>query len=67
MKRRSRIILITCAVLLLLTTLTLCFPGSRKIDMTLIATEYCFNDPNDAVEHTVTGRNCFKIRVRVKN
>ena len=56
MKRRSRIILITCAVLLLLTTLTFCFPGSRKIDMTLIATEYCFNDPNDAVEHTVTIR-----------
>ena len=56
MKRRFRVILIVCAVLLLLTALTLCFPGSRKIDTTLIATEYRFNDPDDAVEHTVTIR-----------
>ena len=54
MKRRSRVILITCAVLLLLTTLALFFPGSRKIDTTLITTEYRFNDLDYAVEHTVT-------------
>ena len=58
MERRSRVILIVCAVLLLLITLTLCFPVSRKIDTTLIATEYRFNDPDDAVEHTVTIRGC---------
>ena len=49
MERRSRVILIVCAVLLLLITLTLCFPVSRKIDTTLIATEYRFNDPDYAV------------------
>ena len=53
MKRRPRVILIVCAVLLLLTTLLLFFPGRRKIDTTLIATEYRFNDPDYAVEHTV--------------
>ncbi len=56
MKKRSRVVLITCVVLLLLAALILCFPGSRKIDMTLIATEYRFNDPDYAVEHTVTIR-----------
>ena len=56
MKRRFHVILITCAVLLLLAVLTLCFPGSRKIDTTLIATEYRFNDPDYAVEHTITIR-----------
>ena len=44
------------ALLANIIALILCFPGSRKIDMTLIATEYRFNDPDYAVEHTVTIR-----------
>lgn len=44
---------ITC-IALLLTIVILNFPGSRAIDVTLTATEYRLDDPDFAVEHTVS-------------
>lgn len=56
MKNRRRVILTVCAVLLLLSAAAVCLPFARKIDATLTATEYRFDDPDYAVEHTVTIR-----------
>jgi len=50
MKKRVILILLVLAVLL---TAVICLPFARKIDTTVTATEYRFNDPAYAVEHTV--------------
>lgn len=56
MKKRTRFILIACAILLLAAVAAVLLPFTRKIDTTLTATEYRFDDPDYAVEHTVTIR-----------
>ena len=50
MKKRVILILLVLAVVL---TAVICLPFARKIDTTVTATEYRFNDPAYAVEHTV--------------
>ena len=49
---KKRVILILCVLAVLLTAV-ICLPFARKIDTTVTATEYKFNDPSYAVEHTV--------------
>ena len=49
---KKRVILILCVLAVLLTAV-ICLPFARKIDTTATATEYRFNDPAYAVEHTV--------------
>ena len=49
---KKRVILILCVLAVLLTAV-ICLPFARKIDTTVTATEYRFNDPAYAVEHTV--------------
>ena len=51
MKKRVILILLVLAVVL---TAVICLPFARKIDTTVTATEYRFDDPAYAVEHTVT-------------
>lgn len=58
MKNRHRVILTVCTVLLLLSAAAVCLPFARKIDATLTATEYRFDDPDYTVEHTVIIRGC---------
>ncbi len=50
---KKRVILILCVLAVLLTAV-ICLPFARKIDTTVTATEYRFDDPAYAVEHTVT-------------
>ena len=50
MKKRVILILLVLAVVL---TAVICLPFARKIDTTVTATEYRFDDPAYAVEHTV--------------
>ena len=52
--KRSRVVLTVCAVLALAVLTAVCLPFTRSIDATLTATEYRFDDPDYAVEHTVT-------------
>ena len=47
---KKRVILILCVLAVLLTAV-ICLPFARKIDTTVIATEYRFDDPAYAVEH----------------
>lgn len=54
--KRSRVVLTVCAVLALAVLAAVCLPFTRSIDTTLTATEYRFDDPDYAVEHTVTIR-----------
>lgn len=54
MKKRTRVILIVCVVLVLAVIAAVCLPFTRKIDTTLTATEYRFDAPDYAVDHTVT-------------
>lgn len=54
MKKRTRVILVACAILLLAAAAAVLLPFTRKIDTTLTATEYRLDDPDYAVEHTVT-------------
>ena len=49
---KKRVILILCVLAVLLTAV-ICLPFARKIDTTVTATEYRFDDPSYAVEHTV--------------
>ena len=49
---KNRVILILCVLAVLLTAV-ICLPFARKIDTTVTATEYRFDDPAYAVEHTV--------------
>lgn len=49
---KKRVILILCVLAVLLTAV-ICLPFARKIDTTVTATEYRFDDPAYAVEHTV--------------
>lgn len=56
MKKRVRVILIACVTLLLAAAAVVFLPFTRKIDTTLTATEYRFDDPDYAVEHAVTIR-----------
>lgn len=53
MKKRTRAALIVCAVLVLAVA-AVCLPFTRRIDTTLTATEYRLDDPDYAVEHTIT-------------
>ena len=48
---KKRVILILCVLAVLLTAV-ICLPFARKIDTTVTATEYRFDDPAYAVEHT---------------
>lgn len=50
---KKRVILILCVLTVVLTAV-ICLPFARKIDTTVTATEYRFDDPAYAVEHTVT-------------
>lgn len=56
MKKRTRVILIACAILLLAAAAAVLLPFTRKIDTTLTATEYRLDAPDYAVEHTVAIR-----------
>ena len=49
---KKRILLSVC-ILAVLAAAIVCLPFARKIDTTVTATEYKFNDPSYAVEHTV--------------
>ena len=49
---KKRVILVLCVLAVLLTAV-ICLPFARKIDTTVTAAEYRFNDPAYAVEHTV--------------
>ena len=49
---KKRVILILCVLAVLLTAV-ICLPFARKIDTTVTATEYRFDDPAYTVEHTV--------------
>ena len=49
---KKRVILILCVLAVVLTAV-ICLPFARKIDTTVTATEYRFDDPAYAVEHTV--------------
>ena len=56
MKKKIIYAAIVIAVVAILALLAWLIPGSREIDVTLTATEYRLNDPDFAVEHTVTIR-----------
>lgn len=56
MKKRTRVVLTVCAVLALAVLAAVYLPFTREIDTTLTAMEYRFDDPDYAVEHTVTIR-----------
>lgn len=56
MKKKTIYVVIAIAVVAILALLAWLIPGSREIDVTLTATEYRLDDPNFAVEHTVTIR-----------
>ena len=56
MKKKTIYIVIAMAVVAILALLAWLIPGSREIDVTLTATEYHLDDPDFAVEHTVTIR-----------
>lgn len=56
MKKKTIYVVIVIAVVAILALLAWAIPGSREIDVTLIATEYRLDDPDFAVEHTVTIR-----------
>ena len=47
---KKRVILILCVLAVLLTAV-ICLPFARKIDTTVTATEYRFNDPAYTVDH----------------
>ena len=49
---KKRILLSVC-ILAVLAAAIVCLPFARKIDTTVTATEYRFDDPSYAVEHTV--------------
>ena len=49
---KKRVLLSVC-ILTVLAAAIVCLPFARKIDTTVTATEYKFNDPSYAVEHTV--------------
>ena len=63
---KKRVLLTLCGITALAAAIV-CLPVSREINTTAAATEYRLDDPAYAVEHTVTGRNCFKIQVRRKH
>lgn len=52
--RRHPYLIAAIILAALLVFLAWLFPGSRNIDVTLTATEYRLDDPDYAVEHTVT-------------
>ena len=56
MKKKTIYVVIAIVVVAILVLLAWLIPGSREIDVTLTATEYRLDDPDFAVEHTVTIR-----------
>lgn len=56
MKKRTRIVLIVSTVLALAVIAAVCLPFTWRIDTSLTAVEYRFDDPDYAVKHTVTIR-----------